>query len=172
MKAAIAAKEAQEAADATAKAAKVAQAAAAAPLKVNSKVRKGVEFRGDVYMKDGVPKIWCLKCKEDVNYGGWSGHCSRRHPVQGSDDAEERNKDNDDNKRKDDDTDQPKGSDAGHLCAGVGDAVSTQKPKDGYQKKEAESAAPRRRKKASSGDQGTQKQKTARVAPKRKVKPG
>ena len=46
MKAAIAAKEAQEAADAISKAAKVAQAAAAAPLKVNSKVRKGVEFRG------------------------------------------------------------------------------------------------------------------------------
>ena len=83
-------------------------------------------------MKDGVPTIWCLKYKEDVNYGGWSGHCSRRHPAQGSD-AEERSKNDDDNKRKADDTDQPEGSDAGHLCAGVGDAVSTQKkpPKDG-----------------------------------------
>ena len=152
VKLAIAAKEAQEAADATAKAAKVAQAAAAAPLKVNSKVRKGVEFRGDVYMKDGVPKIWCLKCKEDVNYGGWSAHCSRRHPVQGSD-AEEHSNDDDGNKRKDDDTDQPQGSDAEHLSAGVGDVVSTQKKhKDGYRKKEAESAAPGRRKKASSGD--------------------
>ena len=88
-------------------------------------------------------------------------------PVQGSD-AEERSKDDDDNKRKDDDTDRP-----GHHCAGVGDAVSTQKkPKDGYRKKEAKEAAPGRRKKASSGDQGTQKQKKARVAPKRKVKPG
>ena len=163
MKAAIAAKEAQEAADATAKAAKVAQAAAAAPLKVNSKVRKGVESRGDVYMKDGVPKIWCLKCKEDVNYGGWSAHCSRRHPVQGSD-AEEHNNDDDGNKRKADDADRP-----GHLCAGVRDVVSTQKKhKDGYRQKEAESAAPGRRKKASSGDQGTQKQKKARVAPKGK----
>ena len=95
----------------------------------------------------------------------------RRHPVQGSD-AEERSKDDDDNKRKDDDTDQPKGSDAGHLCAGVGDAVSTQKPKDGYTKTEAKEAAPGRRKKASSGDQGTQKQKKARVALTRKVKPG
>ena len=168
MKAAIAAKEAQEAADATVKAAKVAEAAAAAPLKANSKVRKGVESRGDVYMKDGVPKIWCLKCKEDVNYGGWSGHCSRRHPVQGSDD-EERSKDDDDNKRKDDDTDQPQGSDAGHLCAGVGDAVSTQKePKDGYSKKEAKGAAPGRRKKASSGEHGTQKATKVKVAPRGK----
>ena len=76
--------------------------------------------------------------------------------------------DDDENERKDHDTDRP-----GHLCAGVGDAVSTQKkPKDGYRKKEAKEAAPGRRKKASAGDQGTQKQKKARVAPKRKVKPG
>ena len=67
------------------------------------------------------------------------------------------------------DTDQPEGSDAGHLCAGVGDAVSTQKePKDGYSKKEAKGAAPGRRKKASSGEQGTQKAKKAKVAPKGK----
>ena len=26
-------------------------------------------------MKDEVKKMWCLKCKEDVNYGGWSDHC-------------------------------------------------------------------------------------------------
>ena len=113
-----------------------------------------------VSRKNGVKTISCLKCKEDVNYGGWSDHCLRRHPVQGSD-AEERSKDDDDIKRKNDDTDRP-----GHHCAGVGDAVSTQKePKDGYRKKEAESAAPGRRKKASSGDQRKQKPKKARVAP-------
>ena len=80
-------------------------------------------------------------------------------------DADELGKvDEDDSERKYDDTDRP-----GHLCAGVGDVVSTQKKhKDGYRKKEAESAAPGRRKKASSGDQETQKQKKARVAPKGK----
>ena len=67
------------------------------------------------------------------------------------------------------DTYQPEGSDAGHLCAGVGDAVPTQKePKDGYSKKEAKGAAAGRRKKASSGEQGTQKAKKAKVAPKGK----
>ena len=72
--------------------------------------------------------------------------------------------DEDDSERKYDDTDRP-----GHLCAGVGDAVSTQKePKDGYSKKEAKRAAPGRRKNASSGEQGTQKAKKARVAPKGK----
>ena len=96
-------------------------------------------------------------------YGGWSDHCSRRHSVKGSD-AEERSKDDDFNKRKDDDTDRP-----GHHCAGVGDAVSTQKePKHGYRKKEASRAAPGRCQKASSGDWGTQKTKKARVAPKEK----
>ena len=76
----------------------------------------------------------------------------------------EHGKVDDDSERKDDDTDRP-----GHLCAGVGDAVSTQKePKDGYRKKEANGAAPGRRQKASSGDQGTQKAKKARVAPKEK----
>ena len=87
-------------------------------------------------------KIWCLKYKEDVHHIGWSDHCSRRHPVNGSDDADE---------RKDDDADRP-----GHRTAGVGDAVSTRKkPKHGYGKKEAEGAAPKRRPKNSSGDQGT-----------------
>ena len=50
--------------------------------------------------------------------------------------------------------------------------LSNEKPKDGCRKKEAKEAAPGRRKKASSEDHGTQKQKKARVAPKRKVKPG
>ena len=104
-------------------------------------------------MKDGVPTIWCLKYKEDVNYGGWSVQCSRRHPVQRSDAEEHRNDDDDGNKRKDDGTDQPQSSDAGHLCAGVDDVVSTQKQHtDCYRKKEAESAAPGRRKQASPGD--------------------
>ena len=53
---------------------------------------------------------------------------SRRHPVQGSDAEEHNNDDDDGNKRKDDDADRP-----GHLCAGVGDVVSTQKKhEDGY----------------------------------------
>ena len=50
-------------------------------------------------------------------------------------------------------------SDAGLLCAGISDAVSTQK--------EAKAAAPGRRK-ATSGDKGAQKAKKARVAPKGK----
>ena len=58
VKAAIAAKEAQEAAAATAKAAKVAQAAAAAQLKVPSKVRKGLDIRGDTYMDGKVKKVF------------------------------------------------------------------------------------------------------------------
>jgi len=48
------------------------------------------------------------------------------------------------------------GSDAGLLCAGISDAVSTQK--------EAKTAAPGRRQKAS-GDKGAQKAKKAIVAP-------
>ena len=51
-------------------------------------------------------------------------------------------------------------ADAGLLCAGFGDAVSTQK--------EAKTAAPGRRQKATSGDKGAQKAKKARVAPKGK----
>ena len=39
-------------------------------------------------------------CKEYVNYGSWSDHCSKRHLAQGSD-AEERNKIDDDNKEFD-----------------------------------------------------------------------
>ena len=66
----------------------------------------------------------------------------------------------DDGARKDDATGQPKGSDAGLLSAGISDAVSTQK--------EAKTAAPGRRQKASSGDKGAQKAKKARVAPKGK----
>ena len=106
--------------------------------------------------------MWCLKCKEGANYGGWSAHCSKHHPLQGSDVDElgEVDDDEDDGERKDDDTDQPRGSDAGLLCAGIGDAVSTQK--------EAKTAAPGRRKKATSGDKGAQKAKKARVAPKGK----
>ena len=65
-----------------------------------------------------------------------------------------------DGERKDDDAGQPKGSDAGLLCAGISDAVPTQK--------EAKAAAPGRRQKASSGDKGAQKAKKAKVAPKGK----
>ena len=154
--------EAQEAAAATAKAAKVAQAAAAAQLKVPSKVRKGLDIRGDVYTDAGVKKVWCLKCKKGINYSGWSTHCSEHHPVQSSD-VDKLGKvddDDDDGVRKDDDTGQLKCSDAGLLCAGISDAVSTQK--------EAKAAAPGRRQKASSGDKGAQKAKKARVAPKGK----
>ncbi len=161
VKAAIAAKEAQEAAAATAKAAKVAQAAAAAQLKVPSKVRKGLDIRGDTYMDGKVKKVWCLKCKEGFNYSNWSAHCSKHHPLQSSD-VDELSKvdgEDDDGERKDDDTGQPKGSDVGLLSAGISDAVSTQK--------EAKAAAPGRRK-ATSGDKGAQKAKKARVAPKRK----
>ena len=68
--------------------------------------------------------------------------------------------DDDDGVRIDDDTGQLKCSDAGLLCAGISDAVSTQK--------EAKTAAPGRRQKASSGDKGAQKAKKARVAPKGK----
>ena len=60
----------------------------------------------------------------------------------------------------DDDTGQLKCSDAGLLCAGISDAVSTQK--------EAEAAAPGHRQKATSGDNEAQKAKKARVAPKGK----
>ena len=78
--------------------------------------------------------------------------------MQGSD-VDELGKvdDDDDGARKDDDTGQLKCSDAGLLCAGISDAVSTQK--------EAKAAAPGRRQKATSGDKGAKK---ARVAPKGK----
>ena len=68
--------------------------------------------------------------------------------------------DDDDGVRKDDDTGQLKCSDAGLLCAGISDAVSTQK--------EAKAAAPGHRQKATSGDKGAQKGKETRVAPKGK----
>ena len=105
--------------------------------------------------------MWCLKWNQGANYGGWSAHCSKHHPLQGSD-VDELGKvddEDDDGERKDDDTGQPKGSDAGLLRAGISDAVSTQK--------EAKAAAPGRRK-ATSGDKGAQKAKKARVAPKGK----
>ena len=80
--------------------------------------------------------------------------------FQGSDADELYKVDDDDGERKDDDTSQPKGSDTGLPCAGINDAVSTQK--------EAKAAAPGHRQKATSGDKGPQKAKKARVAPKRK----
>ena len=87
-------------------------------------------------------KIWCLKCKEDVNYTGWSDHCSRHHPV---------NNDADGNNRGDDDTDRP-----GRRAAGVGDVLlKEKKPKGGCGKKAAIGAAPKRHQKDSSGDKGT-----------------
>ena len=86
----------------------------------------------------------------------------KHHPLQSSD-VDELGKvygEDDDGVRKDDDTGQLKCSDAGLLCAGISDAVSTQK--------EAKAAAPGRRQKASSGDKGAQKAKKAKVAPKGK----
>ena len=81
-------------------------------------------------------KVWCLKCKEDVNYSTWSDHCARRHPANGSGDGGEQ--------RKDDD-----GKD------GDGNTVSKRKkPGDGNGKKEAKAAAPKRGRKDSSGDKG------------------
>ena len=159
VKAAIAAKEAQEAATATAK---VAKAAAAAQLKATSKARKGIDFRGDAYMDGKTKKVWCLKCKEGFNYTNWSAHCSKHHPLQSSDVDKLGKVDDEDNdgERKDDDAGQPKGSDAGLLRAGISDAVSTQK--------KAKTAAPGHRQKATSGDNGAQKAKKARVAPKGK----
>ena len=117
-------------------------------------------------MKGGVKKIWCLKCKEDANYRGRSVPRSRHHPEKGSD-AYELGKVDDDSERKDDDTDR-----RGHLCAGVGDAVSTRKePKDGYRKKEAKGSTPGRREKASSGDPGDTEIKEGKSTTQRKVKP-
>ena len=81
--------------------------------------------------------------KEKVNYTGWPDHCARKHPVDGV--ATE----------KGEGADRP-----GHRGARFGDAVP--------RKKEAKGAAPGRRQKASSGDQGPQNTKKARVAPKEK----
>ena len=136
VQAAIAAKEAQEAAAASAKAAKVA-ADAAAPPKINSKATKCPEFRGDLSVKGGAKKIWCLKCKEDVNYTGWSDHCSKHHPVKGSGDVGDKSK-NDAGKGDDKDNRSGRGQ---------------KKLQDGHGKKEAKGAASKRGRKDSSGDQ-------------------
>ena len=87
--------------------------------------------------------MWCLKCKKNENYTGWSNHCAEKHPVDGP--AIE----------KDEGPDRPR-----RRAAGAGGAAS--------RKKEAKGAAPGRRQKATSGDKGAQKAKKARVAPKGK----
>ena len=89
---------------------------------------------GDIFVKYEVKRIRCLKYREDVNYSGWSNHCSRPNPVNSADDVENQNKDDDGNTRIDDDADRP-----GHRAAGVGDTVSEQKkPKGGFGEKGAE----------------------------------
>ena len=139
VQAAIAAKDAQAEAAAQADAAKAAQA----PPKLNSKATKCPELRGNISFVKGVRKIWCLKCKEPVNYTGWSNHCMEKHPVNGQAIA------------KDESADRPE-----RQAAGAGGAAS--------RKKEAKGAAPGRRQKALSGDKGTQNTKKASVAPKEK----
>ena len=130
MQAAIAAKEAQEAAAAEANAAKD----AAAPPKPRSRFS---QLRGAVSFKHGVKKVWFLKCKEDVNYTGWSNHCSRHHPVNVTGDVGEQSKDDDGN-----------GDD--------GNTVSKRKkPKAGIGQNEPKAAASKRCRKDSSGDKGT-----------------
>ena len=101
-----------------------------------------------------LPKI--LKSVKIIQY--YSIH----HPLQSSD-VDKLGKvvdEDNDGERKHDDAGQPKGSDAGLLRAGISDAVSTQK--------KAKTAAPGHRQKATSGDNGAQKAKKARVAPKGK----
>ena len=83
----------------------------------------------------------CLKCKEPVNYTGWSDHWTKKHPVDGP--AIE----------KDEGADRP-----GRRTVEAGGAAS--------RKEAAKTAAPGRRQKAPSGDKGTQKTKKASVAPK------
>ena len=139
VQAAIAAKDAQAEAAAQADAAKAAQA----PAKLNSKATKCPELRGNISFVKGVRKIWCLKCKEPVNYTGWSDHCTKKHPVDGP--AIE----------KDEGADRP-----GRRTVEAGGAAS--------RKEAAKTAAPGRRQKAPSGDKGTQKTKKASVAPKEK----
>ena len=134
-----AAKTTEEAQEAAAATAKVAKAAAAAQLKATSKGRKGIDFRGDTYMDGKMKKVWCLKCKEGFNYTNWSAHCSKRHPLQSSDVDELGKVDDEDND---------------------GERKATQK--------KAKTAAPGHRQKATSGDNGSQKAKKARVAPKGK----
>ena len=79
----------------------------------------------------------------NVNYTGWSNHCAEKHPVDGP--ATE----------NDEGADRP-----GRRAAGAGGTAS--------RKEEAKIAAPRRRQKAPSKDQGTRKTKKASVAPKEK----
>ena len=81
--AAIAAKETQAETAARAAAAKAAQAQAAAPPKFNPKAKKCPELRGKISVINGVKKIWFLKCKKNVNYTGWSDHCTGKHTVDG-----------------------------------------------------------------------------------------
>ena len=94
-------------------------------------------------MVKGVKKIWCLKCKEPVNYTGWSDHCTKKQPVDGPAIG------------KDEGADRP-----GRRTVEAGGAAS--------RKEAAKTAAPRRRQKTPSGDKGTQKTKEASVAPKEK----
>ena len=110
---------------------------------MNPKATKCPELRGNISFVEGVKKIWCLKCKEPVNYTGWSNHCTEKHPVDGQAIA------------KDEGADRPE-----RQAAGAGGAAS--------RKKEAKGAAPGRRQKALSGDKGTQNPKKASVAPKEK----
>ena len=126
-------------------AAKEAQEAAAATAKAakvaqaTPKARKGLDIRGNVYMDGGVKKVWCLKCKEGTSYTNWTLHCSKHHPLQSSDVDELGKVDDEDND---------------------GERKATQK--------KAKTAAPGHRQKATSGDNGAQKAKKARVAPKGK----
>ena len=126
-------------------------------------------FRGDVFMKNGVKKIWCLKCKEDVNYGGWSDHCSRHHPVQGQ---MLRN------------TAKMMMVANGKMMTLIGpdimqpgsvilyQVLSTQKKlTDGYRKKEAKGAAPGCRPKGLFRRSGDTEYKEGKSSTQRKVKP-
>ena len=118
VQAAIAAKGAQAQAAAQADAAKAAQA----PPKLNRKATKCPELRGNISVINGVRKIWCLKCKMNVNYTGWSNHCAEKHPVDGPA------------------TENVEGADRpGRRAAGAGGAAS--------RKKEAKRVAPGRRQK-------------------------
>ncbi len=90
-----------------------------------------------------LPKI--LKSVKIIQYysilfnTNWSAHCSKRHPLQSSDVDELGKVDDEDND---------------------GERKATQK--------KAKTAAPGHRQKATSGDNGAQKAKKARVAPKGK----
>ena len=108
---------------------------------IRSTAVKKCSHRLDVIMHE--KQILCLKSKDNFNYTSWSDHCAKKYPVDGAA------------------TDKDKGADRpGLRAAGAGDAAS--------RKEEAKRAAPGRRQKAPSGDQGTQNTKKARVAPKQK----